>query len=132
MTNKRIYIISGIAFCFFALIGLQHDIKSYEVQKTGKFIEVTITDIPNCIGTRVKHHIRFEYFYKGSVRTDSKPIGSVLCEKLELGQKLKMKTDSRREIFLYESEDVRTEFYASGIMGIFGLACIVLGIRKKK
>jgi hypothetical protein len=50
MTNRTIYITGGIAFWFFALIGFQYDIDSYNVQKQGQLISVKITYIPDCFG----------------------------------------------------------------------------------
>jgi hypothetical protein len=132
MTNRTIYIISGLAFCFFALIGLKYDLDSYYVQKQGQIIQVKITYIPNCFGTKVKDHVRFQYIDKGVIKEYSKQIGGGLCDKLVVGQELKMKADLSKKIFLYEFEDVRNEFYASGLLGLAGLICIVFGLKKRK
>lgn len=132
MMNRGIYIIGGIIFWFLALIGLKNDIDSYTVQNNGQMISVKITYIPNCIGTKVKHHLRFQYVENGEVKEYSKQIGGGLCDKLVVGQELKMKADLSKKIFLYEFEDVRSEFYASGLFGITGLVCIIFGLRKRQ
>jgi hypothetical protein len=131
MTNRMIYIIGGIAFWIFALIGLQYDIDSYDVQKYGQLISVKITYVPNCFGTKIKHHFRFQYSDNGEIKEYSKQIGGGLCDKLAVGQELKMKADLKRKIFLYEFEDVRKEFYASGLFGLVGLISILFGLIKK-
>ena len=130
MTNKIVYIIGGIAFWFFALIGLKYDIASYGVQKHGQLISVKITYVPICYGTKVKYHFRFNYFDNGEIKEYSKKIGGGLCDDLIVGQELKMKADLRRKIFLYEFEDVRKEFYASGLFGLAGLISIIFGLKK--
>ena len=132
MTHRTIYIVSGLAFCFFALIGLKYDLDSYYVQKQGQVIQVKIIYVPKCFGTKVINHLRFQYIDNGVIKEYSKQIGGGLCDKLVVGQELKMKADLNKKIFLYEFEDVRTEFYASGLFGFAGLICIVFGLKKKK
>jgi hypothetical protein len=102
MTNRSIYIIGGIACWFFALIGLQYDIDSYDVQKHGQLITVKVIHVPNCFGTKIKHHLRFQYVDNGEIREYSKQIGGGLCDRLIIGQELKMKADLTKKIFLYE------------------------------
>ncbi len=130
MTKRGIYIIGGIAIWFFALIGLKNDIDSYDVQKHGQTISVKITYVPICFGTRVKHHLRFQYIENGEIKEYSKQIGGGLCGSLVVDQELKMKADLKKKIFLYEFEDVRKEFYASGLLGLAGLISIALGLKK--
>jgi|GEM_PF-1836004 len=132
MTNRVIYIIGGIACWFFALIGLQNDIDSYKVQKQGQLITVKITYVPICFGTKVKHDLRFQYSDNGEIKEYSKQIGGGLCDKLVVGQELKMKADLKRKIFLYEFEDVRKEFYANGFFGFAGLISILFGLIKRQ
>ncbi|MFC0878895.1 hypothetical protein ACE01N_20040 [Saccharicrinis sp. FJH2] len=129
MTNKRIYIITGIVFLFFSLIGLRHDIESYKTQLTGDLITVTITYVPNCFGTKVPHHLRFEYQDNGQIKEYSKQIRNN-CDDFYVGQKIRMKADLDKKIFLYEKGDMRIGFYAAGLMFIFGLIMIILGIKK--
>ena len=130
MTIRVIYIIGGIAFWFFALIGLKYDVDSYEVQKHGQIITVKITYAPICFGTKVKPHLRFQYIENGEIKGYSKQIDGGLCGKIEVGQELKMKADLTKKIFLYEFEDVRNEFYASGLFGVAGLISIIFGLTK--
>jgi hypothetical protein len=132
MSNRTIYIIGGIACWFFALIGLKNDIDSYEVQKHGQLISVKVFYIPECIGTKVRYHLRFQYIDNGELKEYSKRIGGGLCDKLVIGQELKMKADLNKKIFLYEFEDVRIEFYVSGLLGLAGLISLVVGLRKRQ
>ncbi|HUX52978.1 MAG TPA: hypothetical protein VMV56_01045 [Williamwhitmania sp.] len=132
MTNKVIYIVGGLIFWFFALIGLRFDIDSYNVQKHGKLISVKVTYVPNCFGTKVKQHFRFQYIDNGVNKEYSKQIGGGLCGKLVVGQDLKLKADLEKKIFLYENEDVRNEFYASGLFGLAGLISLIFGLKKQK
>ena len=132
MTNRAIYIIGGIACWFFALIGLKNDIDSYDVQKHGQIITVKITYVPIRFGTKVNPHLRFQYIENGEIKEYSKQIGGGLGSSLVVGQELKMKADLKKKIFLYEFEDVRKEFYASGLLGLAGLISIAFVLKKRQ
>lgn len=129
MTNKRIYFVAGIAFLFFSLIGLRHDIDSFKTQLTGDLITVTVTEVSNCFGTKVPGTLRFEYQENGLIKEYSRQIRGN-CDKYYVGQKIRMKVDLDKKIFLFEKGDMRSEFYASGLMFIFGIVMIILGFKK--
>jgi hypothetical protein len=130
MKIRTIYLIGGISFWFGALIGLKYDIESYDVQKHGQLISAKITFVPVCLGTRVKHHLRFQYIDNGVLKEYSKAVGVGLCGKLKVGQEIKFKADLEKKIFLYEFEDVKNEFYASALLGLAGLICIIFAFKK--
>lgn len=130
MTNRRIYLIAGFAFLFFSLIGLQHDIDSFKTQLNGDLITVTVTEVSECFGTKIPGYFRFEYQDNGQIKEYSRQIRGN-CDKYFVGQKIRMKADLDKKIFLFEKGDMRIEFYASGIMFIFGLIMLILGIKKK-
>ena len=130
MTNKRIYIITGIVFLFFSLIGLRHDIASYKTQLTGELITVTIIYVPDCFGTKTPHHLRFEYQENGQIKEYTKQIKSN-CDDFNVGQKIQMKADLDKKIFLFAKGEMRGEFYVAGLLFIFGVIMIILGIKKK-
>jgi hypothetical protein len=130
MTNRTIYIIGGLVFGFLALIGLRFKIDSYYVQQHGDLITVKVLYVPNCIGTKIKYHFRFQYLENGVIKEYSKQIGGGLCDKLTVGQDLKLKADLGKKIFLYENEDVRGEFIAMGLLGLGSILCFIFGLKK--
>jgi hypothetical protein len=132
MKVKVLYIITGLFSIFFALIGLEYDINSYKVQKNGNLIVVKIIYVPKCIGTKTRQHIKFQYLDNGVLKESTKRIGGRLCEELKIGQELNLKTDVEKKIFLYENENVLSEFYTSGILISIGLFLIILGLFRKK
>ena len=130
MTNRTIYIVGGIVFCFLSLIGLRFKIDSYNVQHYGELITVKVIYVPNCTLTKVKYNIRFQYIDNGETNEYSKRIGVGLCDKLVVGQELKLKADLEKKIFLYENEDVSIEFYSMGLLAIAGIICLIFGFKK--
>jgi len=131
MTNKTIYIIGGIVFGILSLIGLRFKIDSYNVQQQGELISVKVLYVPNCIGTKIKYNFRFQYMENGVIKEYSKRIGGGLCNKLLIGQELKLRANLEKKIFLYENEDVRREFVAMGLLGLGSILCFIFGFKKQ-
>ena len=128
MNHKTAYLICGLGFLLLSGIGLQFKIDSYKTQIYGEPITVKVTEVPNIIFYNdVTYKFRFQYFANGAVNEFSKnyyPKYGVLVA----GQDLKLKANLNKHIFLYEQEDVRTEFYAMAIMGLFGLFLMLLSV----
>ena len=53
------------------------------------------------------------------------------CDDYYVGQEIEMKADLDREIFLLKNGSMIIEFYASGILFIFGIIMIILGVKKR-
>ncbi|MEI7595527.1 MAG: hypothetical protein WCK02_07260 [Bacteroidota bacterium] len=131
MTTKKIYLICGLVFLFISLIGLAHKIDVYKTQLYGKLIKVEITFVPKCnFANDIFYHIRFKYFESGEYKEYSKEIGGRLCDEIFVGQIMILKADLKKRIFLFEKEDIRIQFYSMGILGVVGLICLILGLKK--
>ena len=113
-----------------ALISLRFKIDSYNVQQHGELISVKVLYVPNCIGTKMKYNFRFQYIENGVIKEYSKRIGGGLCDQLLVGQELKLKANLEKMIFLYENEDVRSEFIAMGLLGLASTLCFIFGFKK--
>jgi hypothetical protein len=68
---------------------------------------------------------------RGDLKERSKLYFPRYCGQLKSGQELKLKADLNKDIFLYENEDVRTEFYAFSLLGLLGVILIILGFKTK-
>lgn len=132
MTKKITYLIGGLVFIFLSLIGLTRDIDSFITQMTGDLITVKVTNVPNCLlNSDVYYNIKIQYNDNGELKEYPKSIGTKLCNELVVGQELKMKADLKKNIFLYEDEDVRKEFYASAILGLVGVVLLLMSLKSK-
>lgn len=49
----------------------------------------------------------------------------------KVGEEIKMKHMEGSDIFLFEKERIEEEFIALGILALFGIKFIVMGIRRK-
>lgn len=112
---------------FICLIPLQRDIKEYETQKHGQLVTVTITYVPECIGAKVMHFIKFKYEGK---KFDKK-VGCGFGDNHKVGDSISLKHIEGTDIFLFENEKKETEFISSGLLCLFGIYCIVIGIKRK-
>ncbi|MGN6399764.1 MAG: hypothetical protein ACTHMD_04885 [Flavisolibacter sp.] len=124
----KIFLIIGGIFIiiFICFVPLKRDIAEYNTQKNGELITGVITDVPNCIGTKVKQFIKFRF----SNSIYSKRIGAP-CEQYKIGQKIQLKHTPGTDLFLYVNETKEREFISTGLLAVAGLAFIVIGFKKK-
>jgi hypothetical protein len=124
----KISLITGGLFIiiFICLIPLKRHIVEYDTQKNGQSIIVTITYVPNCFGSKIRHYLKFRYENKIYSKVIGKP-----CEEYRIGETLNLKHTKGTSIFLYENEKIETEFISFGLLTIFGLFCIIYGFKRK-
>jgi len=121
-------IIGGLfIIIFICIIPLKRDIQEYNIQKNGELVTVTITYLPNCIGTKVRHFMKFTY----SGEKFDKAIGCGLAENYRIGEVIRLKHIEGTDIFLFENETKEGEFISTLLLGILGIVFIVIGLRKK-
>ena len=126
------YIAGGIIFLLIALIPLRHKIDSFKTQINGQTIKVKVTYVPNIyFYNDVYYSFKFQYMDNGELKEYSKRYFPKYCGQLIAGQDLNLKADLSKKIFLYENEDVRTEFYSFSLLGLFGLTLLILGLKKR-
>lgn len=124
---KTFLILGGIFIIIFVcLIPLRRDIAEYNTQKNGELISAIITDVPNCIGAKTKHFIKFQF----DNNIYSKGIGAP-CDQYKVGQTIQLKHRRGTDLFLYVDETKESEFISTAFLAIAGLAFIVIGIRRK-
>ena len=113
-------ILGGIfIIVFICIVPLKRDIDEYNVQKTGQEVEAIITDVPNCIGTKVSHFLKFKFENK----IYSKRVGAP-CDQFKPGQVIRLKHKAGTDIFLYMNEKKESEFAATGAMAAIGILFI--------
>lgn len=130
MTLKQLYIIGGIIVLFMSLVPLKHKISSYKTQIYGETINVKVTSVPEYYSD-VNYYFKFQFEDNGNVKEIPKLYFPKYCGNLIVGQELKLKTNKDKTIFLYQNEDVRTEFYALSILGLFGVTLFIVGLKKR-
>ena len=124
---KPFLILGGLFLIIFVCtIPLNHHIDEYKTQKNGQLINTIITYVPNCIGTKTRHFLKFKY--NGKIY--SKDIGRP-CEEYKIGDKLILKHIDGTTVFLYENEKIEKEFISFGILAALGLFFIFYGLKKK-
>lgn len=111
---------------FVCIIPLQHKLKEYDTQKNGQVITATITYVPNCIGSKIRHFIKFNYDNKIYSKQINKP-----CEEYKVGEKLLLIHSAGTRIFLYENENLVKEFISVGLLALLGLFLFLYGFLKK-
>ncbi len=131
MSGKGIYIITGVAFLFFSLVGLRRDIDGYRTQLYGEVITVTIIHVPRGISSKAPKALRFEYDDHGQKKEYAVQVRSSYDD-YYLGQEVRMKVDLEKKIFLFENGDMRGEFYAAGISFLFGAIMLIYGLKKNR
>lgn len=133
MTKKTIYIFGGIVFILIAIIPLRHKIDSFKTQLNGQTINVKVIYVPNVIlYNDVNYNFKFQYMDNGVLKEYSKLYFPKYCGQLITGQDLKLKADLSKNIFLYENEDVRTEFYSFSLLGLLGIILLILSFKKNQ
>jgi hypothetical protein len=131
MPNRFVYFIGGLFFTFLFFIGIKNHKDSLRTQKYGQLINVTVTEISNCFGTKqTKHYFKFEYIDKGVIMQSAMQIGSAFCKDLYVGKKLNLRSDLKSKYFLLENENIYINFYSFIILGIAGLILFIIGIFK--
>ncbi|MGZ4012112.1 MAG: hypothetical protein ACXVLF_14225 [Flavisolibacter sp.] len=124
---KAFLIIGGIfIIIFLCIVPLKRDIAEYYTHRNGELITAVITDVPNCIGTKVKHFIKFRF--DNSIY--SKIIGAP-CDQYKVGQEIQLKHTPGTDLFLYVNETKESELISTGLLAVAGLAFIVIGFKKK-
>ncbi|MES2513777.1 MAG: hypothetical protein V4580_06505 [Bacteroidota bacterium] len=132
MTKKTTYIFSGIIFLLIAIIPLGRKIDAFKTQLTGQTIKVRVTYVPTIfLHNDVNYSFKFQYVDRGDLKEHSKLYFPKYCGQLKSGQELKLKADLNKDIFLYENEDVRTEFYAFSLLGLLGIVLLISGLKVK-
>ena len=125
---KSILILGGLfIIIFICIIPLNRKIQEYNIQKNGKLVNVTLTYIANPIGTKTSRYIKFIYEGKLFAKRKDHSFG----KDHKVGEVIKMKHMEGSDIFLFENEKTEEEFIASGILAIFGIVFIIMGIRRK-
>ena len=131
MTKKTTYIFGGIIFLLIAIIPLRRKIDSFKTQLNGQTIKVKVTYVPNVFFYNdVNYHFKFQYMDGGKLKEYSKLYFPKYCGQLISGQELKLKADLSKNIFLYENEDVKTEFYSFSLLGLLGIILLIFGLKK--
>lgn len=125
----KTFLITGGIFItiFVCLVPLKRDIAEYDTQKNGELITAVITDVPNCIGMKVKHFIKFRF----DNTVYSKKIGAP-CDQYKIGQTIKLKHTPGTDLFLYVNETKESDFISTGLLTLTGLAFIIIGFKKKQ
>ena len=125
----RYFIIGGGLFIliFACIIPLNHNIREYEVQKRGEIIVATITEIPDCFGTRLKHFMRFSY----GGRFYDKAIGCSFANSHKVGETIKFRHLKDTDIFLFENEKKERDFIATGLLALLSILIIIIGAKGK-
>jgi hypothetical protein len=124
---KYLLLIGGACMFFIGVIPLKRKFTEYDTQKNGEIISATITHIPDCFGTGIKHFLEFKY----ANTVYSKRIGEKSCEDYKRGEVLKLKHIEGTTVFLYENEKIGSQFISLGILTILGASFIIYGLRKK-
>ncbi len=125
---KLVLILAGLfIIIFICLIPLRRDIQEYQVQKNGQIIAATIIFIPNCIGAKIKYFIKFKY--EGKIF--DKKAGCGFGDIYKVGDSIRLKHLIRTDIFLFENEKKETEFISTGLLLLFAIFCIFIGIKRK-
>lgn len=125
----KAFLIAGGFFLiiFICLIPLKRNIQEYDVQKNGQLVKAVIIEVPNCFGTRVKHFIKFKFENEiYSKTTTGKP-----CESFKVGDSIALKHEPESDIFLYDTEDIKSQFISSALIAIAGISFIIIGFKKK-
>jgi hypothetical protein len=124
---KLFYLISGLLFTFGSLIIIKYQLPAIETYKTGNLIEAKVLYVPNCITTKIHYNMKFEY----NDNIYAKEIGGLRCKELNVGETLKLKTNSNNSVFLYENENPYSNLISSFVLLGFGLFLLILGLKKK-
>jgi hypothetical protein len=125
---KTFLIVGGFFIIIFVcLIPLPRDIAEYNTQRNGITVNVMITKVPNCIGTRISQYIKFRY----NNEIYSKRVGAP-CDEYRVGSILKLKHTPDTDIFLYENEKKEKEFVSAGLLALAGFTFIIIGFKKRK
>jgi len=125
---KPFLIIGGLFIIIFTcVIPLSRDIKEYNIQKNADIVTATITYIPHCMGTKIKHFMKFNY----AGQEFDKKVGCDFAETHKVGDTIKLKHIDGSDIYLFENEKVEKEFISSGILAVLGVVFIVMGVRRK-
>ena len=121
---KYIYIIGGLFFIMIPLITLNNDLDYYQVEKSGKIVEMTIIRIPgSCLGTKNPYFMTCQYMQKNY----EKRIGGNFCETHAVGNKISMKYLEGSEKIMFPKESQISEFFAGVLLGIFGIFLCLFG-----
>jgi hypothetical protein len=125
----KTFLIAGGIFIiiFICIVPLPRKIKEYNIQKNGNIVSVVITYIPHCIGTKIKHFMKFRY----AGQEFDKSIGCNFSDTHKVGETFNLRHIEGTDIFLFENEKIETEFISAGLLALFGIAFIVIGVRKK-
>lgn len=125
---KLFLILGGLFLIIFTcIIPLKRTIQEYDVQKHGELVTVTITYVPNCLGTKVHYFMAFNY----SGQKFDKRIGCGSTDDYKIGEAIKLKHIEGTDIFLFEKETKEGDIVSAGLLGIFGIVFIIIGLRKK-
>ena len=127
--NLKPFLIVGGFFIiiFLCIIPLKRDIQEYAVQENGDIVTARITYIPNCIGSKIKYLMKFSY----AGEQFDKKVGCSFADTHKVGELIKLKHTEGIDIFLFETENKKTEFISMAILALFGISFIVIGLRQK-
>jgi hypothetical protein len=118
---KAIYIIGGLFLLFIPLISSKRHLAEYEVQKQGQLVKVVLTSIP-----QGKGFINFAF----NADIYDKKVGRTFYQDYKVGDTLVLRYKEGGDIFLFEKENIENEFIAMGLLGLFGIAMLVKGLKK--
>jgi hypothetical protein len=126
---KLFLIIGGLFIIIFVcIIPLRRTFEKYNTQINGQLITATITYIPNCLGTKVRHFMKFTY----SGQEFDKVVGCGFSDAHKVGDTIKLKHTDGTDIFLFETENIKTDLISTSILALVGLSFIIYGFKKTK
>jgi hypothetical protein len=119
--------LGGALFFIGALFLLKSKLKDVKVSREGELVEMTILKVPGpCAGTRVNHFARFLY----NEKTYTKKVGCPYGDEHRIGEKVNMKMLEDYDIVLFPEENPLTEMAAMAALGLFGIFCIIRGLKR--
>jgi hypothetical protein len=112
---------------FICLVPLRRKLNEYDTQKNGDLVTATITYIPICLGTKNKYFMKF--MFAGQIF--HKKVGCGFSDRHKVGDTIKLRHSPGTDIFLFDTEKLETEFISVGLLALFGIFCIISGVRGK-
>ena len=124
---KSFYIISGLAIIVAVCFTVNRKKVELDVFLNGSNVAVTLTDLPNSIGAKIRYPIKFTYLGK----EHSKMTRGAYSDEHYLGEKVTMKhKDEYEDLFLFMHENMYVEVASMVVLMLFGVFLIVYGYKR--